>query len=136
MSGPSMHRAMCKKVACLECDSLETRTVEGDTFTARFTTFITDRFIEDFQRRRAGKTPTYPQIMGGLGLKSKNGVNRMVTALQERGFIARERFVPGERSTAQIVVLKSVLGTSVKPIPGRIPIFDADTLQLRGFLPL
>lgn len=51
MSGPSMHRAMCKKVACLECDSLETRTVEGDTFTARFTTFIADRFIEDFQRR-------------------------------------------------------------------------------------
>lgn len=50
MSGPSMHRAMCKKVACLECDSLETSGPET-SMTERLTTFITNQFIEDFERR-------------------------------------------------------------------------------------
>ena len=50
MSGPSMHRAMCKKVACLECDSLETGGPETTSMTERLTTFITRQFIEDFER--------------------------------------------------------------------------------------
>ena len=44
MSGPSMHRAMCKKVACLECDSLETN--EGQ----RRAALIFNRIIADFNQ--------------------------------------------------------------------------------------
>lgn len=33
--------------------------------------------------------PTYDEMAGALGINSKSGVHRLVTALEERGFIRR-----------------------------------------------
>jgi len=91
-------------------------------------------FIEDTQLK-TGDTPTYPKMMAALGLKSKNGINRMLNALIERGFIWRQAFDPGRGHSPAIVILRSATGGKTPPDPTRIPIYDADTLQLRGYLP-
>lgn len=36
-----------------------------------------------------GCIPTYQEIGEGIGLKSKSGIHRLITALEERGFIRR-----------------------------------------------
>lgn len=47
------------------------------------------RFVMDFEAAR-GRVPTYQEIADGLGLHSKSGVHRYITALEERGRIIRE----------------------------------------------
>lgn len=37
----------------------------------------------------AGRTPSYEEMKSALGLASKSGVLRLLTALEERGFIIR-----------------------------------------------
>ncbi|WP_439647308.1 LexA family protein [Antarcticirhabdus aurantiaca] len=46
------------------------------------------RFICDYADER-GHTPSYDEIGAALGLASKSGVHRIVTALEERGRIRR-----------------------------------------------
>jgi len=41
-------------------------------------------YIEDH-----GKSPSFDEIKDGLGIKSKSGVHRLVTALVERGHLVR-----------------------------------------------
>lgn len=36
-----------------------------------------------------GLAPTFSEMMDGVGLKSKSGIHRILTALNERGFIRR-----------------------------------------------
>lgn len=45
--------------------------------------FITDEI------RSKGISPSYDEIMNALGLRSKSGVNRIVTALVERGHLVK-----------------------------------------------
>lgn len=45
-------------------------------------------FIRSYSAER-GVTPTFSEIMNELGLHSKAGVHRILTALEERGFIER-----------------------------------------------
>jgi SOS-response transcriptional repressor LexA len=45
-------------------------------------------FIRAYHSKH-GITPSYGEIMNGVGLASKAGVNRLVVALEERGFITR-----------------------------------------------
>lgn len=81
------------------------------------------QWIVGFMRLNGGVSPTMDEIRDGLGLDNKGGAHRMIKALEERGFIAR---MP--RRARAIEVLRTA------PSP-RIPIYDADTLQLRGYLP-
>ena len=37
----------------------------------------------------AGVPPSYDEMMDALGLKSKSGIHRLITGLEERGFIRR-----------------------------------------------
>jgi hypothetical protein len=47
----------------------------------------------DFIRKHAaehdGSTPTYEEMMRGIGLASKSGINRLVVGLEERGYLTR-----------------------------------------------
>ena len=45
-------------------------------------------FIIGYDRAR-GQTPSYDEICEGLGVHSKSCVHRLITALDERGFIRR-----------------------------------------------
>lgn len=46
-------------------------------------------FIQRFISESGGVSPSYDQIKDGIGIKSKSGVHRLLTALEERGFIER-----------------------------------------------
>src|SRR5215203_4584428 len=46
------------------------------------------RFIHDRQRE-TGIPPSFDEMKEALDLKSKSGIHRLITALEERGFIRR-----------------------------------------------
>ena len=48
--------------------------------------YISDRLAED------GICPSFDEMKDALGLKSKSGVHRLITALEERGFVRRLRY--------------------------------------------
>lgn len=48
------------------------------------------KYIEDYAKDNGGMCPTYQEIMEWLGLRSKSGVHRIITALEERGRIRRK----------------------------------------------
>lgn len=81
-------------------------------------------FLEAFQRRYEGATPTIAQIADGLRISGLGRAHAILKSLEERGFIAR-----GPRTYHAPRVIEILRNTA------RIPIFDADTLQLRGYLP-
>jgi SOS-response transcriptional repressor LexA len=49
------------------------------------------RFIADYQRDHAGASPSYDEMAGALGLKSRSGAHRLVAGLEERGHVMRVR---------------------------------------------
>ncbi len=46
-------------------------------------------FIHKHTLNHNGVAPSYDEIKDGIGLKSKNGINRLICALEERGYIRR-----------------------------------------------
>lgn len=48
-------------------------------------------FIKNFQHENQGVSPSFEEMKQELGLHSKSGVHRLITALEERGFIRRLR---------------------------------------------
>lgn len=46
-------------------------------------------FIDAYIKANRGVAPSNADIAEGLGLRSKSGVHRLLTALEERGFIQR-----------------------------------------------
>lgn len=47
------------------------------------------RFLSSWQDEGNGVSPSYKQMQSALGLKSKSGIHRIITALEERGYIER-----------------------------------------------
>ena len=43
----------------------------------------------DKQLRKSGVSPSFEEMKDALGLKSKSGIHRLITGLEERGFIRR-----------------------------------------------
>lgn len=88
-------------------------------------------FIATYQRKTGGVSPSTADIAAGIGVVSKGNATAYLDALEERGFIRRL----ANRSRA-IEILKPVPGGKEPPKGrNRIPIYDADTLQIRGYLP-
>lgn len=48
-------------------------------------------FVADYMAAHEGVSPSYDEIRNGLGLRSKSGVHRLITALAQRGHITRRR---------------------------------------------
>ena len=46
-------------------------------------------FIRDYIAQSGGVSPSLGTMAEGLGLKSKSGIHRLLTGLEERGFIRR-----------------------------------------------
>lgn len=51
-------------------------------------------FIQNFQIVNDGVSPSFDEMADAVGLKSKSGVHRLLSALEERGQIARLRARP------------------------------------------
>ncbi len=87
--------------------------------------FIHERLAE------SGVSPSFEEMKDALELKSKSGVHRLISALEERGFIRR---LPNRARALEIVKLPDQMGASSKsPIgkaPDILPIAANDILEL------
>lgn len=64
-------------------------------------------FIERCILEGSGVCPSYDEMAAHLGLKAKSGIHRMLTRLEERGYI-RRRFA----TARSIVIVKSSVPTA------------------------
>lgn len=88
-------------------------------------------FLEAYQRAEGGVSPSVIEIAEHLGVNSKSNAVEVLAALEERGFIRR---LPHRCRAIEILKLAPG-GRGPTPPPNRIPVYDAETLQLREYLP-
>lgn len=85
-------------------------------------------FVQTYQEREGGVSPSCDEIAVGVGIQSKGRTSQVLKALEERGFIRR---LAGRCRAIEIL----------KPVPEqirlrfRVPIYDANTHALKGYLP-
>lgn len=63
-----------------------------------------------------GVPPSFEEMKEALDLKSKSGIHRLITALEERGFIRR---LPHRARALEIVKLPEALQEEASPLPQR-----------------
>jgi repressor LexA len=65
------------------------------------------RQLQIFLQNRCGRGagPSFEEMAGAMGLKSKSGVHRLITALEERGYIRRNH-----GAARAITVLREIAG--------------------------
>src|SRR3954467_15228316 len=63
------------------------------------------RFIHD-RLREAGIPPSFDEMKEALDLKSKSGIHRLITALEERGFIRR---LPNRARALEVIKLPDTM---------------------------
>lgn len=68
-------------------------------------------FIADYQSQHGGVSPSHEEMQSALNLRSKSGVNRMLSRLQERGAIRRLPY----RSRAIEIIEQTATGEGVCP---------------------
>ena len=86
--------------------------------------FIHDRLAE------TGISPSFEEMKDALDLKSKSGVHRLISALEEREFIRR---LPNRARALEIVRMPDQSGAAVTPIsaaPKLMPVAANDVLDL------
>lgn len=85
-----------------------------------------DRRLKD-----GGISPSFDEMREALDLKSKSGVHRLISALEERGFIRR---LPNRARALEVVKVPETRSASVTPIrPAATPVAPAaanDTIEI------
>ena len=82
------------------------------------------------QRLKAGGiSPSFDEMREALDLKSKSGVHRLISALEERGFIRR---LPNRARALEVLKLPETKSPAAAPAPLRpaIPAAANDTLEI------
>src|SRR6201985_874581 len=64
------------------------------------------RFINE-RLKEAGGPPTFDEMKDALDLRSKPGIHRLITALEERGFIRR---LPNRARAIEVIKLPETVG--------------------------
>ncbi|MFC6050045.1 LexA family protein, partial [Methylobacterium hispanicum] len=64
------------------------------------------RFIQQ-RMRESGVPPSFDEMKDALDLKSKSGIHRLITALEERGFLRR---LPNRARAIEVIRLPESLG--------------------------
>jgi repressor LexA len=87
--------------------------------------FIDGRLKED------GVSPSFDEMREALDLKSKSGVHRLISALEERGFIRR---LPNRARALEVVKLPETIASgshsNVTPIRPAAPAAANDTMEI------
>jgi repressor LexA len=83
-------------------------------------------FIDD-RLKECGISPSFDEMREALDLKSKSGVHRLISALEERGFIRR---LPNRARALEVVKLPEMKGATVVPLRPAAPIAANDTLDI------
>jgi repressor LexA len=83
----------------------------------------------DGRLKDGGVSPSFDEMREALDLKSKSGVHRLISALEERGFIRR---LPNRARALEVVKLPEVRAASatVTPIRPAAPAPANDTIEL------
>ncbi|MFA7588158.1 MAG: transcriptional repressor LexA [Novosphingobium sp.] len=102
------------------------------------------RFIQD-RLEETGVSPSFEEMKEALDLKSKSGVHRLISALEERGFIRRlpnraralEVLRQPEDVTTRLPSARSAvpnlsLAGAIKPAPAPAPANDVIEIPLHG----
>src|SRR2546428_2855455 len=96
-------------------ESLQTRRNGGCKMLTR-KQFELLRFIHE-RLKEAGVPPSFDEMKDALDLASKSGIHRLITALEERGFLRRL----AHRARALEVVKMPQQATAASPPKGRAP---------------
>jgi len=81
--------------------------------------------------KEAGVPPSYDEMKDALDLRSKSGIHRLVTALEERGFIRR---LPHRARALEILKLPEAMQSTVRnSTPPRFSPAVVDNSRYRGF---
>ena len=75
------------------------------------------RYIDRHMKKR-GVSPSFDEMKEALGLKSKSGIHRLITGLEERGFIRR---LPHRARALEILRKPDALTGADTPQPGFSP---------------
>lgn len=83
----------------------------------------------DGRLKQGGISPSFDEMREALDLKSKSGVHRLISALEERGFIRR---LPNRARALEVIKLPDLPSASVTPIrPAAAPPVAAnDTVEI------
>ena len=85
------------------------------------------RFIHE-RLRESGIPPSFDEMKEALDLKSKSGIHRLITALEERGFIRR---LPNRARALEVMKLPETRPTAtVTPIRPAVAAPANDTLEI------
>ena len=71
------------------------------------------RFIDE-RMREEGVPPSFDEMKDALDLKSKSGIHRLITALEERGFLRR---LPNRARAIEVIRMPDVAGRTGAPAP-------------------
>jgi repressor LexA len=81
----------------------------------------------DARLKDGGISPSFDEMREALDLKSKSGVHRLISALEERGFIRR---LPNRARALEVVKLPEVRTATVTPLRPAAPSAANDTLEI------
>ena len=73
------------------------------------------RYIHE-RLKESGVPPSFDEMKEALNLRSKSGIHRLITALEERGFIRR---LPNRARALEIVRLPETVAPNMRPTPGK-----------------
>jgi repressor LexA len=81
----------------------------------------------DSRLKQSGISPSFDEMREALDLKSKSGVHRLISALEERGFIRR---LPNRARALEVLKLPEIQSATVIPLRPAAPAPANDTIDL------
>ena len=81
----------------------------------------------DARLKDGGISPSFDEMRDALDLKSKSGVHRLISALEERGFIRR---LPNRARALEVIKLPEARSASVTPIRPAVAAPANDTVEI------
>lgn len=83
----------------------------------------------DRKIKTTGVPPSYDEMKDALGLASKSGIHRLITALEERGFIRR---LPNKARALEVLKVPSTIIEAPKPAPAPVAANDEYEIPFVG----
>jgi repressor LexA len=81
----------------------------------------------DARLKESGISPSFDEMREALELKSKSGVHRLISALEERGFIRR---LPNRARALEVLKLPETHSATVIPLRPMAPVPANDTIEI------
>src|SRR5690349_1652894 len=81
----------------------------------------------DSRLKEGGISPSFDEMREALDLKAKSGVHRLISALEERGFIRR---LPNRARALEVVKIPDSGTSSVVPLRPAVPAAANDTIDI------